>query len=42
MRQAQQSQQASSYRLLAQLTATRSLLLPRRAQIDLTVGTPAL
>ena len=34
--------QARSYQLLAQLTAVKSLLLLRRAQLDLAVATPAL
>ncbi len=34
--------QARSYQLLAQLTAVKSLLLLRRAQLDLTIARPAL
>ncbi|MDR7379698.1 putative membrane protein YccC [Rhodoferax ferrireducens] len=34
--------QARSYQLLAQLTAVKSLLLLRRAQLDMAVATPAL
>ncbi len=34
--------QSRSYQLLAQLTAVKSLLLLRRAQLDLVVATPAL
>ena len=34
--------QARSYQLLAQLTAVKSMLLLRRAQLDLTVARPAL
>ena len=34
--------QARSYQLLAQLTAVKSMLLLRRAQLDMAVATPAL